>query len=145
MKIRSKFQLNTIFHLGLVIGIGVILFLTSEHVRETVQKNNAMNQVSHKVFEFNLLTSDYLLHQENRSYRQWHIIYDSLHQLLANQKFSSLEEQELIKEMQQNRHLFQKPKDKKKTIVPILGIARSTNQPNDHSFTSHAFQCKTIV
>ena len=102
MRIKTKFQFNTLLYLGMIFGMGTVLFLNSQQVREAIQKSNATDQVAQSILELNILTNDYLLKQRERIQLQWQIIHDSLPHLLTDKTFPSLEEQSLLGEIRQN-------------------------------------------
>ncbi|MBF0277881.1 MAG: HAMP domain-containing protein [SAR324 cluster bacterium] len=100
MNIKQKFQLNIALSIGLISGIGLIVFWSSQLLEETFLKKYSIDQIIHGIFDLNLLTEDYLLHQETRPVRQWHSTHDDLSRHLMFQSSSSNAEQFLYKEIQ---------------------------------------------
>jgi len=86
----------------MVIAIGLILFSMSQQVNEVYAQHNAVDEIVESVFELNILTGDYLLHQEERARSQWNIIHASLSNHLTGLESKNLEEQSLLDEIRQN-------------------------------------------
>lgn len=102
MKIKAKFQLNMLLSIGLVVIIGAILFMTTKQVKQSMQTNNNIDLVLQDTLRLNLMTSDYLLYQQTRTYRQWQMIHDSLLHSLSENEFIDTRAQRLTKNIQLN-------------------------------------------
>ena len=86
----------------MVIAIGLTLFFMSQQVNEALRQHDAADQIVESVFELNVLTGDYLLHQEERAQLQWHLKHDSLSNYLTELEFKNSEEQSILDKIRQN-------------------------------------------
>lgn len=102
MKIKTRLQISTIFFVCVVIAIGLTLFSTSQQVNVSYEQHSAVSEIVGSAFEMNILTGDYLLHQEERARAQWNLKHDSLSNHLTGLEFKNLEEKSLLDEIRQN-------------------------------------------
>lgn len=102
MKIATKFQINNLFSISMIVLISVTLLLNTFWLRTTIQDNKTINQIASSVYELNVLTSNYLLRKSEQTKLQWHLKSDSLEKLLMIERSDKPEEMRLIREIQQN-------------------------------------------
>jgi PAS domain S-box-containing protein len=86
----------------MIIAIGLALFFMSQQVNEALRQHDAADQIAESVFELNILTGDYLLHQEERAQLQWYIKHDSLSDYLIGLEFKNSEEQSILDKIRQD-------------------------------------------
>lgn len=97
MSIRKKLQLSII--MGVVVAglaIGLVITWTSRQVTEAIEQSEIIHAVVRGVFELNIVTSDYLLHHEERARAQWQLRYGSLNQCLRAIEARNPEEEEIL-------------------------------------------------
>ncbi len=102
MRIETKFRFTAGLVVVLVLFVGGILMVTSEQVKQSVQKSHAIGQVLQSAFELNLLANDYFLYQTRRSYRQWYISHGTLLKPFENQIFSHADERKIVNDIGQS-------------------------------------------
>ncbi len=103
MKIRTRFRLGTLFSVVVALIIGVILFVTSQQVRQETQTNHVAHDVVQGVFELNIVTNDYVLYHNARAQTQWQRKYDSLTTLLQGGVFTQPRERDLLHRIRQDQ------------------------------------------
>jgi len=82
--------------------VGIVLFLTLQKMNEARERSTMAGQVVKGVAELEIVTYDYLLHQEERAQTQWHLKHDSLAKLVAGAAFKSPEEQIFLNKIRHN-------------------------------------------
>jgi signal transduction histidine kinase len=102
MKIKSKLQFATIFSITVTLVISSLFFFTEHQVDEAIRKSRAANEIIRGLFALNILTSEYLMHHEERAKTQWQIKHDSLKNLLEEVEFKDLEGVVLLKRIREN-------------------------------------------
>ena len=80
--------------------LGIITFVYSQKVNETLEESRTADAIVTGVFELNMLMNDYLLHVEERSKEQWQSRYNTLAELINADIFHEQEEQEFLEELQ---------------------------------------------
>ncbi len=113
MRITTKFRINTIFSVIMILLIGLTEFVTFQHVSSVLQKSGSVDQIVRNAFELNLVTYEYLWEHSERSLTQWHLRHDALSELIGNIKFETRAEQFLFDKIKHNH-------DNMKTIFPLL-------------------------
>ncbi len=74
----------------------------SHQVNESLKQRSVSDEIVESVFELNIFTGDYLLHQEERALSQWYLKHDSLSNHLTGLEFKNLEDQHILNEISQN-------------------------------------------
>ena len=86
----------------MVIAIGFTLFFMSRDAIEAYEQCRAIDEIVTYAFELNILTDDYLRHQEERARSQWYLKHDSLSNHLTRLRFNKLEWQSIFSQIRQN-------------------------------------------
>ena len=86
MRIKTKLQINSGLSIIVMLGISVILLLTSFQVKEALKKETFANQIAKGVFDLNLVVHNYLLYHEKRAWRQWQTKHESLKIIFTQDK-----------------------------------------------------------
>ena len=60
----------------MVIAIGLTISYMSQQVNEAYEKHNAVDEIVEGAFKLNILTGDYLPHQEERAQTQWNLVHE---------------------------------------------------------------------
>lgn len=82
MKIKtSLFLLSSMFVILMAI-LWFVVFYTFNSLSQDVQEGAVIGQVNKDVAEINILTTEYILHAQERTRQQWRLKYDSLGKLL---------------------------------------------------------------
>ena len=102
MRIKTKLQIATVLSLTVALAIGSILFFSAQQVNEAIKKNRAADEIIRGLFELNILTNEYLMHDEERAKTQWQLKHDSLRKLLKEEEFKNPEEMVFLKRMREN-------------------------------------------
>jgi len=102
MKIKTRLEISAILFICLVIAIGLTLSFTSQQVIEAYEEHNAFDEIVEGAFMLNILTGDYLAHQEERAKTQWHLKHDSLSNHLTGLESKNHEEQSILDKIRQN-------------------------------------------
>ena len=102
MKIKTRLEISTIFFICMVLAVGLTLSFTSQQVIEAYEKHSAVDEIVKGAFMLNILTGDYLAHQEERAKTQWHLKHDSLSSHLTGLESKNYEEQSVFNKIRQN-------------------------------------------
>ena len=104
MKIKNRFRIVVVFFLSIAIVFGSSIFLTTQDMNETMEKDRIAEEIVKDVFELNIVSYDYSMYHEERPKTQWLSKYDSLGKLLtqASEEFKDSEEQAIVKDIRQN-------------------------------------------
>lgn len=78
MTIKVKLYIIGAISIGLVLSIGLFVFFISQNIKQEMEECEITEEISRGMFDLNVLTNDYLLHQEERARIQWQSRYDSL-------------------------------------------------------------------
>ena len=82
MKIKTNlFLLSSMFVILMAI-LWFVVFYTFNSLSQDVQEGAVIGQVNKDVVEINILTTEYILHAQERTRQQWRLKYDSLGKLL---------------------------------------------------------------
>jgi PAS domain S-box-containing protein len=92
MKIRTKLVLSAAAAIGLVIVLGLVIFLSDRQVDEALAKNQTASHIREHVSDLNVLTAEYLAYGEERMRTQWYSVRDDLADLLAPDELASMME-----------------------------------------------------
>lgn len=103
MKIRTKFQLNTLVSIILIVAIGATLLISYQQFNAAMEKDRLVAQMERGIFELNIATYDYLLTRGERAFTQWQQRFQSLGALIRSEKFHSPEEKRLMDEIEVDR------------------------------------------
>lgn len=102
MSIRQRLYFSILLPVFLAtIALSLILSWSSHQVRDAIELGSIVDQVLRGVFELNMLTSDYLLHHEDRAKEQWGLRYASLTELLTKVEVNDSAGQVLLDEIVQ--------------------------------------------
>jgi len=82
MKIGSLLRAAVIISISLAALLGWILFSTFEQVNRATERGTVADEIVQGTFNQNILTSDYLLHREERARTLWSARHDSLTELV---------------------------------------------------------------
>ncbi len=74
----------------------------THQVNEAYEKHSDIDEIVERAFVLNILTGDYLVHQEERVITQWLSVHDSLSNHLAGLELENHEEQLLLDEICHN-------------------------------------------
>lgn len=96
MNIRTKLIIGVICSCLTVLLVGAISYLSSQQIQEISQHIKTADTITQNVFNLNIFTNEYLLHQEKRPRIQWETQYHRLHRLLQESRFSAPNNQILI-------------------------------------------------
>jgi signal transduction histidine kinase len=103
VSIRKKLQLGILVAGGIaLLVLGLTVAWTSRQVSEAIEQSKAIDEVVRGVFELNIITNDYLLHDEERAQAQWQLRYSSLGQILTEVGAKYPEEEEIVDRVIQN-------------------------------------------
>lgn len=103
MTIKAKLQIITTITIFLTLIIGIFVFSVNRELRKVIEENQKADEIVKGIFELNILSNDYILHPERRSYDQWQTRYDSTAKLLTEIKGSDdLREREIIEDLREN-------------------------------------------
>ncbi len=102
MKIKTRLEISAIFFICMVIAVGLTLSYMTQQVNEVYTKHSVVNEIVERAFTLNMLTGDYLVHQEERIIAQWLHVHDSLSDHLAGLELKNHEEQLILDEIRQN-------------------------------------------
>ena len=150
-----------IFFLCVVLAIGSTLFFMSQQVNEALELNYAAGEIVECSFELNILTSEYLLHQEERIRSQWYLRYDSISNWLTELESRNPEDQSILDNIYQNqegsKNIFsqliasyeeQEPSEEESSLKGILATQLSVKLQDivsDASILSDAAQERLIT
>lgn len=90
MKVKTRLYLSSIISIGLV---GVLVFMalfSSSRIAEEEKKHDLAISLQMAVSELDIVTYEYLLHQEERMERQGNLRYDSMKELLEKEEEESI-------------------------------------------------------
>lgn len=97
MKISTRLSLAGLFSVGIVLLIGVVLFLAMQQVRQELAKNETAGEIVDAVAVLRYLTLEYALRHEERVQTQWQLKHASLAKLMArNVEFGGVEDQAIM-------------------------------------------------
>ncbi|GMQ95162.1 MAG: hypothetical protein BMS9Abin13_274 [Patescibacteria group bacterium] len=85
MKIRRKLHIGAIVSVGLALAISYVLFGIMQDIDREIKQNKLTDEIVKEVFDLNILTSDYLLYEEERARTQWELKYDSVAKLIVTE------------------------------------------------------------
>ena len=102
MKIKTRLEISAIFFICIVIAVGLTLNFMTRQVNEAYEKHSDIDEIVERAFLLNILTGDYLVHQEERVITQWLNVHDSLSNHLAGLELTNHEEQLLLDEIRYN-------------------------------------------
>jgi len=86
----------------MVIAVGFTLSFMTQQVNEAYAKHSAVDEIVERAFTLNILTGDYLVHQEERIITQWLHVHDSLSNHLAGLELENHDEQLFLNEIRLN-------------------------------------------
>ncbi len=124
MKIRTKLVLSAGFLIEIVCCVGLLVLLITQNVNTATQKELLANQFVRDVFDLNLLTDDYLLHQEERAIVQWHKKSQIIEMALTRTELNDPHTKEHLKRISQSLS------DSQKTFDQLVG-SPTKEQPSD--------------
>lgn len=102
MQIKTKFYINIVLSIGIMLVVGVILLFASLQIKKTLKTENIAVRIIIEVFELNLLVNDYSLHHGERARIQWQKKHRLIKTLLADAGFDTVKTNILTKI--QNEH-----------------------------------------
>jgi len=108
MRIRTRSHLFLAIYLILMTILAIGLYITTQKIGLAVNKVKTSKQMVHQIFELNMLTQDYLLHQTERAKQQWQAIHSSMGKLITQsypsekelERFYSSKEKHLLRELE---------------------------------------------
>jgi len=100
--------MNTLFSVTTLFFVGIVIFLTFLQMTEIMKQEEAAHKIVKGVFELSILTSDYLLHHENRAEKQWISKHVSLTSLLSEIECQGPLKQSILKNLREH-HRRMKP------------------------------------
>ena len=101
MKFRTLVQAGLVIYLGMAVLVGWILFSTFDQVNNSNERSRLIEEIVQGVFEQSTLSSDYLVHRQERARTQWQAKHDSVTDLLlqARESIPDKEPQAILVEM----------------------------------------------
>jgi nitrate/nitrite-specific signal transduction histidine kinase len=102
VKIKTKLGISVVLAVGMVFVVAVTLSWTEWQFNEALQDRRAINEVVKAVVELNILTNDYLLHQEERPKRQWQLRHASAGRALGGMKAHGAQEEFLLERLRKH-------------------------------------------
>ncbi len=102
MKIKTRLEINAIFLVCGLLVIALTLFFSFQQINEAMQQYMAADEIVQSTFELNIITGDYLLHQEKRAQSQWYLKHDSLSKYVTDLEIKDLEDQSVLDNIAQN-------------------------------------------
>ena len=78
MKIRTNLFFLFVIFAVLITAIGLIMFHTFDHINREIKRGNHVSEMIRDVFELNIITYEYLMHNEERMQQQWLQKHDTL-------------------------------------------------------------------
>jgi len=108
MRIRTRSHLFLAIYLILMTILAIGSYITTQKIGLAVNKVKTSKQMVHQIFELNMLTQDYLLHQTERAKQQWQAIHSSMGKLITQsypsekelERFYSSKEKHLLRELE---------------------------------------------
>jgi len=82
MKIKNRLYMSAGISVILVVILFSLVMVTSDRMAEENRKHQLLMDVRGAIAELDIITYDYLLHHEERMEQQWHLIYNSLGEIL---------------------------------------------------------------
>ena len=109
MKIGSLLRVAAIVSIGLAAILGWVVFSTFAQVDRATDKGTIADAIVQGTFDQSILTSDYLLHREERAKTLWSAKHASLTELVrqAEQEFKSPEERVILKTIREDHESSQ--------------------------------------
>ncbi len=102
MKIAAKLKISTGFSIGMVLVIGLIVYLSYTEMEQAGRQEKTIQKMVNGVFELNNLANEYVLSHRERTWKQWQLRYDSLSEIIQSEGFYTIEEKLLLEEMKHN-------------------------------------------
>ena len=102
MKVKSKLQINAIISFSIISLIILMVLLIHQQEEKALSKSELAGEIVKGTFELNILTTDLLVHNEERAQEQWKLKYNSLNKLLTETEFESRETQDALDNMQEH-------------------------------------------
>ncbi len=102
MKIKTRLVISAAFIICMVIAIGLTISYMSQQVNEAYEKHSAVDEIVKGAFNLNILTGDYLTHQEERARTQWNLVHEYLTNHLARLELKNHAEQSFLDRIRQN-------------------------------------------
>ena len=120
MKIKTKFRLNTLLVVAMVMLIGVVQFYASSRLNSLLEKRHLIHETLEKAISLNVVTFDFLMDHAERANKQWFIAHKSLAMVLEKFHFKSKYKQMLLTKIKRNHGNL-------KTIFPMLMTKSASN------------------
>jgi len=103
MKIKTRLQITATIAILLALSIGSFIFFVNQRLSGVIEENRKADEIVRGVFELNILTSDYLLHRNERIIDQWWSKYDTISRMLIEvEESDDPEEQARIDVLREN-------------------------------------------
>ncbi|MEE8571052.1 MAG: ATP-binding protein [Candidatus Bathyarchaeia archaeon] len=102
MKIKTRLWISAILTICMVIAIGLTISYMSQQVNDAYEKHNAVDEIVEGAFKLNILTGDYLTHQEERAQTQWNLVHEHQTNHLAGLELKNHAEQSYLDRIRQN-------------------------------------------
>ncbi len=124
MRIKTKFRLNLLLVLAMVMLIGMVQSYTNIRIKMLLEKRHLIHDIAKNAVSLNVITFDYLLDHSERAQKQWYISHQSLNRVLERFKTNNKYEQMLLIKIKRNNNNL-------KIIFPMLMVL-----PQDHTVDS---------
>ncbi|MEE8323293.1 MAG: PAS domain S-box protein, partial [Candidatus Bathyarchaeia archaeon] len=128
MKIKTRLEISAIFFICMVIAVGLTLSFFTQQVNEAYEMHSDVDKIVERTFTLNLLTGDFMVHQEERVITQWLNVHDSLSNHLAALEIQNNEEQILLDEI---RHTHEEIDEVFSQLVTIYEEQDSSGEGSD--------------
>jgi len=102
MRIRTKTKISALITFGLVLFLGLSIYLIEQQVANSVQKEILSGAIIDGVFDLSILTQDYLLYKEERAKGQWILSYNKIGPSFDSNLFNTQEEIEIVEDLIQS-------------------------------------------
>jgi PAS domain S-box-containing protein len=83
MRIRRRQRIQAVLTLGVVAAVGLFLYVMTGISSDRIKDALLIEDIGLSVFEIHALTSDYLLHSDERTIQQWRSRHGTLEELLG--------------------------------------------------------------
>ncbi len=102
MVIRTLLNIFLWIVIAIIIVTGVMSFVFYKDVQEELSEGEVADQTIQEIFELSVLTSEYLVYEEERALQQWQIRYKTIGEGLSLDIFSKEEEVRILNDLRQD-------------------------------------------
>ncbi len=127
MKIGTRLLIGNLLSIVIALLIGLILVWASGEVNKALERSRVVDGIAQGVLELDMLTSDYMLHHEERAQRQWGLRHDSLAELLNGIEYKRAEERRILEEINKNHESI------KRLFVQLVAAYEGRNADADRA------------